>query len=151
MAIHVAVLNQETRKRRAAKKKRGGIARKARGLCPSGSDSDQLSKEEEEVSLDSEEEDSMDDGMDQLTNYGNSFGGMFDFGNHHGLTSVAMKPLSSELESKIQVIDAGINTELPFATCEHCLAQNSPLSPSDLLVGDHSSLIKGSATFRLLD
>lgn len=142
------------KKKSAAKKRRGGVARQPRGLCLNESDSDQQSTktdEEEEELLGSNGYDSIDEdnGLDQhFTNYGNSFdGGMLDFNNGNGFSSVAMKPLSSELEAKIQMVDAGINTDpMDFATslCAHGLAQNvtSPSSPSSLLVGESASLIK---------
>ncbi|GAA5814324.1 hypothetical protein MFLAVUS_007818 [Mucor flavus] len=126
-------------KKKPAKKRRGGVARQPRGLCPNESDTDpQKQDDDDDEEVDTEEYDSMDDdNLDQnFTNFGHSFDSMMDFNNGTSFSSIPMKPLSSELEAKVQVIDAGINTDpvdflVPFVQNS---SPSSPVSPSALLV-----------------
>ncbi|CAO3703584.1 unnamed protein product [Rhizopus stolonifer] len=84
-------------KKKPTKKRRGGVARQARGVSNNvSSDSDRLKSDSEE-SVDSIDEDLMDP----------QFGGL-----GLGFGTPINAPLSSELEFKVQVSDAAINTEL---------------------------------------
>ncbi|CEG63231.1 hypothetical protein RMATCC62417_00408 [Rhizopus microsporus] len=94
--------NTKTAKKKHTKKRRGGVARQARGVSINdSSDSDQQSIK----SSDSELDDSMDEQQDPQFNNGLGLG----FGTP--ISALPMKPLSSELEFKVQVIDVGINTD----------------------------------------
>ncbi|PHZ17744.1 uncharacterized protein RHIMIDRAFT_11710 [Rhizopus microsporus ATCC 52813] len=94
--------NTKPAKKKHTKKRRGGVARQARGVSINdSSDSDQQSIK----SSDSELDDSMDEQQDPQFNNGLGLG----FGTP--ISALPMKPLSSELEFKVQVIDVGINTD----------------------------------------
>lgn len=133
------------KKKTATKKKRGGVARQPRGLCPNESDTEfKLDQDDDDEELDTEEYDSMDeDTIDQnFTNYGNSFDGILDFNNGTSFSSIAMKPLSSELEAKVQVIDAGMNTDpIDFNGVWVHGVDDTPVSPSTLLVGSLATAV----------
>ncbi|KAI9257818.1 hypothetical protein EDC94DRAFT_522094 [Helicostylum pulchrum] len=124
-------------KKKPAKKRRGGVARQPRGLCPNESDTDpqkQDDDDDDEEEVDTEEYGSMDDdNLDQnFTNFGHSFDSMMDFNNGTSFSSIPMKPLSSELEAKVQAIDAGINTDpVDFLQVSINTHHNKQLDPSD--------------------
>lgn len=133
------------KKKPLTKKRRGGVARQPRGLCPNESDTDQqpeLNEEEEdreeELPVDSEEENDYESGEeDPMSYFGNATGNTLDsmFANSTPFASISMKPLSSELEAKVQVIDAGTNTDpMEFRPCAHDHSSDSLLSPSTLMV-----------------
>ncbi|CAO0791041.1 unnamed protein product [Mucor circinelloides] len=133
------------KKKPLTKKRRGGVARQPRGLCPNESDTDQqpeLNEEEEdreeELPVDSEEENDYESGEeDPMSYFGNATGNTLDsmFANSTPFASISMKPLSSELEAKVQVIDAGTNTDpMEFRPCAHDHSSDSLLSPSTLVV-----------------
>ncbi|KAL7321735.1 hypothetical protein PS15m_001473 [Mucor circinelloides] len=133
------------KKKPLTKKRRGGVARQPRGLCPNESDTDQqpeLNEEgedgEEELPVDSEEENDYESGEeDPMSYFGNATGNTLDsmFANSTPFASISMKPLSSELEAKVQVIDAGTNTDpMEFRPCSHDHSSDSLLSPSTLMV-----------------
>lgn len=135
------------KKKPVTRRKMGGVGRQPRGLCLNDSDSDkQLKTDEENDELIDSDDDTVDEDneLDQhFSEYGNSFGVMSDFMADNGLSSFALKPLSSELEAKKQVIDAGVNTDpmnLGVGPCMHGSAQELalPVSPSNLLVGSSS-------------
>ncbi|EIE85581.1 hypothetical protein RO3G_10291 [Rhizopus delemar RA 99-880] len=99
-------------KKKHTKKRRGGVARQARGVSANASsDSDRQSMKSNDS--ESEELEALDDSMDEEQqdlmdpHFSNGLG--FGFGTP--ITSTPMKPLSSELEFKVQVIDIGINTD----------------------------------------
>ncbi|EPB89506.1 hypothetical protein HMPREF1544_03589 [Mucor circinelloides 1006PhL] len=134
-----------SKKKPLTKKRRGGVARQPRGLCPNESDTDQqpeLNEEEEdreeELPVDSEEENDYESGEeDPMSYFGNATGNTLDsmFANSTPFASISMKPLSSELEAKVQVIDAGTNTDpMEFRPCAHDHSSDSLLSPSTLVV-----------------
>lgn len=140
------------KKKPVTKRKMGGVGRQPRGLCLNDSDSDkQLRTDEENDVLIDSDDDTVDEDneLDQhFTEYGNSFGVMSNFMPDNGLSSFAMKPLSSELEAKKQVIDVGVNTDpmdLGVGPCMHGSAQELalPVSPSNLLVGSSSFYKQG--------
>jgi hypothetical protein len=117
------------KKRAVTKKRRGGVARQPRGLCANESDNDQFSnmkeedqeEDQEEInSVDKDDDDGDDnESIDQSHFNGTTLDEIFSF-NSMPSTSTAMKPLSSELEAKVQVIDAGINTDpVDFGPCMH--------------------------------
>ncbi|CEP15628.1 hypothetical protein [Parasitella parasitica] len=135
------------KKKPLTKKRRGGVARQPRGLCPNESDTDRQpessekednnddDQDEEELPLDSEDDSTEDDSMTYFGNAvaGNTLDGIF--ANSTPFASIAMKPLSSELEAKVQVTDAGTNTDpVEFATCTHHHSSDSVSSPSTLIV-----------------
>ncbi|KAK4511169.1 uncharacterized protein ATC70_012382 [Mucor velutinosus] len=133
------------KKKPLTKKKRGGVARQPRGLVANESDTDQqlqLNEEEgdreEELPVDSEEENDYESGEeDPMSYFGNATGNTLDsmFANSTPFASISMKPLSSELEAKVQVIDAGTNTDpMEFKPCAHGHSSDSLLSPSTLVV-----------------
>lgn len=102
ISINGSRSNTKTAKKKHTKKRRGGVARQARGVSINdSSDSDQQSIK----SSDSELDDSMDEQQDPQFNNGLGLG----FGMP--ISALPMKPLSSELEFKVQVIDVGINTD----------------------------------------
>ncbi|KAG1123365.1 hypothetical protein G6F42_010620 [Rhizopus arrhizus] len=134
-----------SKKKPLTKKRRGGVARQPRGLCPNESDTDQqpeLNEEEEdreeELPVDSEEENDYESGEeDPMSYFGNATGNTLDsmFANSTPFASISMKPLSSELEAKGQVIDAGTNTDpMELRPCAHDHSSDSLLSPSTLVV-----------------
>jgi hypothetical protein len=99
-------------KKKHTKKRRGGVARQARGVSANvSSDSDRQSMKSSDS--ESEELEALDDSMDEEQqdlmdpHFSNGLG--FGFGTP--ITPTPMKPLSSELEFKVQVIDIGINTD----------------------------------------
>lgn len=133
------------KKKPLTKKRRGGVARQPRGLVANESDTDQqlgLEEEqddgEEELPVDSEEENDYESGEeDPMSYFGNATGNTLDsmFANSTPFASISMKPLSSELEAKVQVIDAGTNTDpMEFKPCAHDHASDSLVSPSTLMV-----------------
>lgn len=133
------------KKKPLAKKRRGGVARQPRGLVANESDTDQqleFNEEEddgeEELPVDSEEENDYESGEeDPMSYFGNATGNTLDsmFANSTPFASISMKPLSSELEAKVQVIDAGTNTDpMEFKPCAHDHSSDSLLSPSTLMV-----------------
>ena len=132
------------KKKPLTKKRRGGVARQPRGLCPNESDTDQqleLNEEdddEEEELLGSEEENDHESAEeDPMSYFGNVTGNTLDsmFANSTPFASISMKPLSSELEAKAQVIDAGTNTDpLEFGACAHNCSSELLSSPSTLMV-----------------
>lgn len=139
------------KKKPLTKKRRGGVARQPRGLVANESDTDQQLEfdEEEEEMEDGEEEEQVPGGSEEENDYesdeenpmsyfgnaatGNTLDSMF--ANSAPFASISMKPLSSELEAKVQVIDAGTNTDpMEFKPCAHDHSSDSLVSPSTLMV-----------------
>ncbi|KAL9559682.1 hypothetical protein MBANPS3_000305 [Mucor bainieri] len=149
------------KKKAVTKKRRGGVARQPRGLVANESDTDQQQQPEwddseeqdnDEInrSEDDDEENDYESGeeeKDPMRYFGNVTGNTLDsmFANSTPFASISMKPLSSELEAKVQVVDAGTNTD-PMEGIKPCThhdhhndASDTLLSPSALMVS--SSLI----------
>ncbi|KAG1456088.1 hypothetical protein G6F46_007849 [Rhizopus delemar] len=92
MSNRSASLGPKSVKKKQTKKRRTGVARQARGVSLSSSDDQSIKSSDSEESLDEVLTDPQFQGLG------------FGFGT-------PMKPLSSELEFKVQVIDVGINTD----------------------------------------
>ncbi|KAG1141903.1 hypothetical protein G6F37_007959 [Rhizopus arrhizus] len=92
MSNRSASLGPKSAKKKQTKKRRTGVARQARGVSRSSSDDQSIQSSDSEASLDEVLTDPQFQGLG------------FGFGT-------PMKPLSSELEFKVQVIDVGINTD----------------------------------------
>ncbi|KAF1800007.1 hypothetical protein FB192DRAFT_1286028 [Mucor lusitanicus] len=120
------------KKKPLTKKRRGGVARQPRGLVANESDTDQ------QLGLEEEQDDGEEElPEDPMSYFGNATGNTLDsmFANSTPFASISMKPLSSELEAKVQVIDAGTNTDpMEFKPCAHDHASDSLVSPSTLMV-----------------
>ncbi|KAG1133783.1 hypothetical protein G6F42_001119 [Rhizopus arrhizus] len=92
MSNRSASVGPKSAKKKQTKKRRTGVARQARGVSRSSSDDQSIKSSDSEASLDEVLTDPQFQGLG------------FGFGT-------PMKPLSSELEFKVQVIDVGINTD----------------------------------------